>query len=187
VWSKIQTGVTFSDCGYALTDNGGKATSRGFDMAATFRPTDNLTLSGAIGYNSTKFTESNTGYEKGDYVPETGAPWVIRASYDYTLPFSEAAEFYSRGDVIYNSKPRLTGSVNPDSPAYNPLDGAAPETTVVNARVGVILNDVDLSLFANNLLNHHEPLSRSYGRRTVLFTQTYMRPRTIGISALVRY
>ncbi len=186
-WNKIQTRITLPDCGYALTDNMGTATSRGFDLAVTTRPTDNLSLSAAIGYNSTKFDETTPAFEKGDYVPGAGAPWVIRLSYDYSRELSEATEFYTRGDIVYNAKPRLIGSVNPNSPSYNPLDRAEPETTVVNARLGVIHNEVDLSLFANNLLNHHEPLGRSFTRRTVLFTESYMRPRTIGISALVRY
>jgi iron complex outermembrane receptor protein len=186
-WKNIQTRVTLPDCGYALTDNMGTATSRGFDLALSGRATDNLTLSAAIGYNSTKFDETNPAFQKGDYVPGAGAPWVLRLSYDYTREVSDSTEFYSRGDVVYNSKPRLTGSVNPNSPSYQPLDLPEPETTVVNARLGVIMNDVDLSLFANNLLNHHERLGRTYTRRSVLFTETYMRPRTIGIAAMVRY
>jgi outer membrane receptor protein involved in Fe transport len=186
-WDKIQSRITLPDCGYALTDNMGKAESKGFDLGVQVRPTDNLTLSAAMGYNSTKFTEETPAFDKGAYVPGTGSPWVLRFSYDYSRELREGTEFYTRGDVIYNSQPRLIGSVDPNSPSYNPLDAATPETTVVNARIGVNHNGVDLSLYSNNLLNHHDPLGRSYTRRTVLFTESYMRPRTIGIAASVRY
>jgi outer membrane receptor protein involved in Fe transport len=165
----------------------GTAKSQGFDLAVNMRPVDGLSLSAALGYNETTFQETTPAFKDGDYVPGTGAPWVVRLSFDYSRPVADDVELYTRGDIVYNSQPRLIGSVDPGSPSYNPLDGAAPDQTVVNARVGAAFKDIDLSIYANNLLNNDEPQGRSYTRRTVLFTESYMRPRTIGISASYRY
>jgi outer membrane receptor protein involved in Fe transport len=186
-WSDIQSRITLPDCGYALNDNMGTATSKGFDLAVNLRPVDGLGLSAAIGYNKTAFDETTPAFEKGDFVPGAGAPWVVRLSYDYSHELGNNVEIYTRGDYIYNSQPRLTGSVNPNSPSYQPLDGATPATEIINARIGAVFGAIDVSLYANNLLNSHKSLGRNYTRRTVLFTSSYERPRTIGLSASYRF
>src|SRR5690606_16604211 len=59
-WNKIQTNLTIQECGYNMVANLGKATSKGFDAAFTIRPSDQINLTAAIGYNSTKFDVTTT-------------------------------------------------------------------------------------------------------------------------------
>lgn len=186
-WNKIQTNITLPDCGYNMVDNLGKATSKGFDAAINMRPTENLGLSAAVGYNSTKFDVTTPAFDKGDYVPGTGSPWTITLQGDYTYPLGDERELYVRADATYSSAPRRTGADDPGSPSFNPRNTPTPDSTIVNARVGANLQGVDLSLFVNNLFNFNDPMGIGYTRRSVLFTESYSRPRMIGLSASYRY
>lgn len=194
-WDKIQTNLTIQECGYAMVANLGKATSKGFDAAVTIRPSDRLNLSAAVGYNNTKFDVTTTVFEKGEYVPGVGNPFTVYLSGEYTVPFGDDREVYLRGDWTYGSHPRLTGSVNPNSPTYNPLNEAQPSQSILNARLGTRIEGIDVSVFANNLLNFNKPLGYSTGsynaaRQQVsnpIYTESYVQPRTIGVTAAYRY
>jgi len=195
-WDKIQTNLTVQGCGYNMVANLGKATSKGFDAAFSLRPSDRVSLTAAIGYNNTKFDVTTTVFEKGDYVPNTGSPFTVALGGEYTVPVLDGdSEVYVRGDWTYGSKLRLTGTVNPNSPTYNPYNGRTPARSIVNARIGMRTMGIDLSLFANNLLNFNKPMGYSTGsynaaRRQIsnpIFTESYARPRTIGLTAAYRF
>ncbi len=195
-WNQIQTNLTIQECGYAMVANLGKATSKGFDASFALQPTDRLNLSAAIGYNNTRFDVTTTVFRKGDYVPGTGNPFTVYLSGEYTIPFGEDdREAYVRGDWTYGSHPRRTGNVNPNSPDYNPLNMGAPAQSILNARIGARMMGMDLSLFANNLLNFNKPLGYSTGsfnqsRKQVsnpIYTESYVQPRTIGATAAYRF
>ncbi len=182
-WQDIQTRIGLPVCGYGLTDNLGEATSKGFDVSVNLRPIDSVSVLVGVGYNSTKFDVTTTAFNKGDYVPNTGSPWVVRLAGDYVRPFGDDQEFFTRFDAVYNSKNRLTGTVDPGSPAYQPRDVAPPGSTIVNARAGVRFANFDVAIFANNLFNYNDPQFINHiTRGKVLYQENYLQPRTFGIS-----
>lgn len=74
-----------------------------------------------------------------------------------------------------------------NSPRVDPGIPRAPATSVLDLRAGVRSGDLDISLFANNLLNDNPLLS--LGRDapwSTYYRTTTFRPRTIGITATFR-
>ena len=96
-------------------------------------------------------------------------------------------EFYARADYTYGSKPRLTGVVNPNDPAYQPRNIPAPAYELVSARIGYRFDDLDLSLFANNLFNYHKAQGVTYVSRSPYYTESYLQPRTVGLMASYQF
>jgi hypothetical protein len=63
-----------------------------------------------------------------------------------------------------------------------------PKIDSLSMRVGVRFSSVDLALFGNNLTDSNESLSRSHDSTgsSLYYAQSYQ-PRTIGVTALLRY
>jgi hypothetical protein len=61
------------------------------------------------------------------------------------------------------------------------------ETHQVNARVGIRFDELDVSVFADNLLNAHPSIGLSRSNRTPIYTDETFRPRTIGVTAAYRF
>jgi hypothetical protein len=82
---------------------------------------------------------------------------------------------------------------DPANGSYTPSNlFGQPQTSLLSARIGTRWSGIEVSLFANNLLDSHTLLSQggtpvvAPGEATVL-QQTTFRPRTIGITGTYRY
>jgi outer membrane receptor protein involved in Fe transport len=87
---------------------------------------------------------------------------------------------------------RNTGPFSTHEPAnlivYDPDLVADPATNLLNFRAGIKFDRIDVSLFANNLLDEHKNLSMQHTNPgDTRFQAVTFRPRTIGITALFRY
>lgn len=192
-WKDIQQAVNLSSCAIQFTDNLGSARSRGFDLQATVLPFAGLTIDAAIGYTSTKYT-STTAFgpnrdrivvARGDAIE--GPPWTIAVGGQYDLA-AFGHDVYLRGDVQYSSRlKRPTPSRDPAVRNYDPALVAPAARTFVSLRAGTEIGAANVSLFVDNLLDSAPQLSRTHSDSdTVLFSETTLRPRTVGLTLTYR-
>lgn len=88
--------------------------------------------------------------------------------------------------------------------AYNPYTLNKPSNEVLNLRAGMTFDKIDLSIFANNLANSHDPVGNAGngitqctaagGEGCTVFTgytpivaQPVQRPRTLGVQASYKF
>ena len=207
-WSNIQQ-LAQPACGISFTINAGKATSNGFDIAVQALPTDHVKLDLSVGYSDAKFTQNvcNAGTvgscdlatnaanllilsgDKIGYLPFVISPWNVNAAFNYDFPLATAGEkMRMRVEYQYHSSnPGPFTNYTKGTPGYSPQQKVDPATNLVNARLGWAIEKWDLGLYVNNLLDSH-PLLGGYGE--AFFnptTYSTFRPRTIGLSANVRF
>jgi hypothetical protein len=71
---------------------------------------------------------------------------------------------------------------------YTPEIPANPAYNQINARFGLTHSAIDFALFVNNVSNSRPALYRYNDSVTsTLFTDTTLRPRTIGLMATYRF
>ena len=190
-WTGIQQAVSLPTCAIQFTGNLGSARSRGFDLQLTLSPVPGLTIDGTAGYTSARYTKSvvlGPGQNvvlAGDAVGSP--PWTLSLGGQYDFPVGRQ-RFYARGDVTYQSRlDRPTPARDPLSEQYD--EAALPDAAVtqVSARVGAVIGDLNVSVFADNLLNASPRIDYGHPSRTaLLFTQRTLRPRTIGVTVAYR-
>ena len=176
-FTDIQQRVLLS-CGFSFITNIGEATSDGFELETSIRPTENLLLHGALGYTDAKFTEDVAGIvSDGDplqQIPE----WTASASFEYTLPSLWIGfDGFTRGDFAHvgESISRVVDSGNPR---------IRPSYELVNWRAGLRSDDLTLAFYVDNLFDEEAVFAdnrtlaaEAAGRPRIVRN----RPRTIGI------
>jgi outer membrane receptor protein involved in Fe transport len=108
---------------------------------------------------------------------------------DWSHPLEGGRSLYANATVTYRSRDHgRTPFLDPASVSYDPARVNADAYTLVNLRLGLKVSDLDLSLFAKNLLNDDARLARNHDQvKTTLFRDTSLRPRTVGLTATYRY
>lgn len=195
-WSQIQQQIYFNSCSFGFIANTGSATSKGFDFAARVALTRALSAGLSVAYTDAKIS-STVDYagtmlvQAGDVVgspPAVGATWNLNGTLQYDFAVGTLPS-YVRADGTYHS--HNSGPFNtliPGTPLYNPAIPSNPAYEQFNARVGLAVHDVDLAVYVNNLTNQHPPLNRFIDTPTVgIFTDTTLRPRTIGLSVTDKF
>jgi iron complex outermembrane receptor protein len=191
-WSNIQQAFYVPACGIQFTTNAGEAISKGLDLQSQWQVTHALDLELSVGYTDARFSKTALD-ANGDVLNVKGdaldlAPWTVTvaAQYDFTVLGREG---FVRADYEFASK--RTAPIPNEDPAtafYDPGLVPNPPTHQVSLRAGVNVGAWDLALYANNLLNSHPVLNLTHqDSATTLYEATTLRPRTIGISANVRY
>ncbi len=190
-WRSIQTSVSVSTCNQSITDNLGGAAAKGFDLQATLHPLDGLTFVAAVGYNETSFTGNvvlggSKVYSAGSAVPNSGPPLrtTLFSRYDFKL---HSLPFYVVGNVSYNSKARRSGSTDLATYSYDAQVRLDEGYTQTDLRVGFVYDDVDASLFVNNLTDEAPLLSYGHSSTTSpVYTASTIQPRTVGVTVSFR-
>lgn len=192
-WDNIQQFVLAGCAGNGFRDNIGAARSQGFDFQFSLRATDNLQLSGSVGYVDAKFTKTvivNDVLFARDGDSLEGSPWQLSGTVDYSLPISDRTETYFHADARYNSKNngRLAAYDDPRASGYDPTLQFDPAITQVNLRAGIRTGDIDASVFVNNLFDTAPLLGKSHDVETSpLYYYRTLRPRTVGLTVSYRY
>lgn len=192
-WSNIQQVVNLNSCGYAFNANLGSARSTGFDLQLRANITDRWTVSTAIGYTSAKFRETLFAgpsatlpvVSKGDRVE--ARPWTVLLSGEYTLPLADDRSAYFRADYTYNSHQDAVLQRNNPANGGDALLPAPPAMHNMQVRAGLRLSAFDVSLFVNNLFDAAPWTTQSRYPRSMVFNQSTVRPRTMGLTGTVRY
>ena len=196
-WKNIQNLAQINGCGTAVTFNLGKATSNGFDIALDAALTKSLVFGTTVSYVKATYDEtvgagSSIVVSKGDWVGGTGiqagvlpSPWTISAHGRYQFATYGGSNGYVwLEDVYHAANPGPVSTQNPnDTLSYDAALTQNPSTNVLNARLGVTIGKLDLSLFANNVLNSHPLLDRFHALAfdDRLQART-LRPLTIGLT-----
>lgn len=190
-WKNIQQLVSIAACRGSFIVNVGAARSVGFDLAVDFRVNSNLKVGTSIGYANARLTQDFQGTpgtffaRKGDKVG--GPPLTIAVTGDYEQPIGDDRKAYLHADFQHVSQgPEIDLSVF----GTDPLAHRSESFDQLNLRLGLRLKGLDVSVFANNLLDQAPIISRfrgSVGPADNLFTATTIRPRTFGITGTLRY
>jgi len=195
-WNNIQLNRTA--CGLNYIENAGTAASKGFDVAATIRPTSSLSLGLGLSYVNANYTKTLQGLPN----PSTGLrpttimagdglavqPWSLTANarYEFGLWSHEA---YVRGDYEFRGGLNRTAQLDPRTSIYNP-DALIPEHThFLSMRAGFIVDSWEASVFVKNLTDTSVQLSRFFDRSTVkgLNKGKTFQPRTVGLTITAKY
>lgn len=143
-----------------LTRNAGTGRSKGFELEVMAKPVDGLTLQGSYSLADSKFVDAldgslrsypsyRTNYDvSGNALPRQ-AKHLINASVQYERALTDELAGYIRTDLQYNS--RKNGFTTPGL-------GYVKGRTVVNAKIGVIRDQIEASLWVRNLFNDKTPL-----------------------------
>jgi outer membrane receptor protein involved in Fe transport len=213
-WTQIQVTTSAQGCGQNWNQNGGTATSRGFDLQTEFRPTRNWTFNAQAGYTDAHYTQPVLGpkptvagvtqavtFNKGDPLGVPMWQLAVGARYDrdiLNLPSYLRVDYQFQG--AYNTGSSL-GTGN-----YVPFSRNVSENDQVNIRAGVTWKNWDLNAYANNLLDSREKIGNAgigqtgcsttapnnqgcttYSLFNPFVNQVYQKPRTIGVQANYRF
>ena len=208
-WNRPQTPYRLPTCAFQYTTNIGEAVSQGFDLQGTLRAAPGLTIDFAVGYTDAHFTqdvltEPNAAGVRSLLVgkdmklmevPEwTGS---IGARYEFAV--SNDWKAYLFGSYQYTGSYKNT--LGPGVLSYAPDAYTVPAIPNVLTRIGLSSKHWDISLFADNLFaNKTLRLNDLVGRASCrdatcsawnsnfpLIHGTALRPRTIGLTASVKY
>jgi outer membrane receptor protein involved in Fe transport len=189
-WSDIQRGRVLPRCAAAFIDNLGSARVRGFDALVSIMPITGLSFDANVSYTDATFRQtiatlpggqSGTIVRRGD---RFSSPWNLALSGDYQTALSSSASAYGHVEWNYRSGYSIAPGNFGALSALLDFD----KQSFVSARVGLRRGGVDLSVFANNLLNSRDVLGRQQLSpvSTRVLEQTF-RPRTIGLTAGYRF
>lgn len=177
-WKNVQQYIYLPSCGFSFTGNAGDAESKGVEIFAKVRPTNQLTFTVAYGATHAKITraKAGTGAAIGQNLLNTprstasagaeyqfevaGGPAFVRADYNWTGE--------SKGSFD-------TSSIDYERPAYG----------VLGASFGMSFGSFDVTLFGKNLLNEDKVIQRPdvlSVRRGVT-----VRPLTIGVNVSAQF
>lgn len=195
-WKNIQSVVPLNSCGFSYVDNLGSARSRGFDLHMRVSPSRGLKLDGALAYTSTEFRNTIRGgigpdgqqeilVAQGD--PLHVVPWKLSVSGEYAFRLFPRREidFYINGEHNYSSGYSF-GSEN--TIVYDPFNNRQDATNISNLRFGLRNNDMDISIFIDNLFNSQDRIAVNHNSvQSALFRDMILRPRTFGIVMSYRH
>jgi len=206
-WKNVQSNFALPTCGFGYTVNAGSATSKGVDLQASVKVFDGLTANVSAAYTDSKYTQavvgpapSNTLFiAKGDRLPTP--KWSVNLGLEYNFDVLGKYPTFIQANYQYGSS--YQRSFGPGTGTYAPDTYMAEATHFVTARAGVTVSNVELSAYVDNLFNSTDSLVASGGRggctvSTGAACTTYrqyvypfqnitFRPRTVGLTATLRY
>ena len=203
-WSNIQTQVELPTCGFGYIANMAKATSKGFDLEVQGKPTADLTLSAAVGYDNAAYTKSvvNAGYVLGlsgvQYLVKSGdalpsPKWTAAFGAEYGLHLDGTHAAFVRADYQFAAGYDRTGSEGTQN--HDPNTRHVNTLHVLNLRTGMKSGSWDYSVYLKNALNNRTEMGRfhSYsqsivtGQPSSLYYGGALAPRMLGASANYRF
>jgi len=187
-WRDIQQNILLPACASEFVGNLGAAVSKGFDVETQIRPFPGLTVGLSGGYTDAAYTRTTMGgsgtviAERGDAIGVPKWSGTLSGEYDFA---SFGRDMYARFDFQFvgegpNQDPRVYG--------YDSAIVPTGQTRMLNLRMGTLLGQWNLSVFADNVTNDEPILSqgRDATGSPILTSFTY-RPRTIGVTAVLKF
>lgn len=182
-WKDLQQRLGLGSCGFSATINVGAARSRGGELEASWQAGRGVAISLGGGYTDAIITDN--GGLNGTRAAQIGSrvqnvpKWTVNAGLDIDRDIAGRPSFlhldYAYVGDSYNAR---------NTPRTR------PSYSIVNARLGVRIDMVNLAVFASNLTNKAAdmadvpPLIGQYAGRPRIAVNT---PRTIGIEARIAY
>jgi len=178
-WSDLVTDQQLQ-CGFSFQTNAGKARSVGAEFSVLGRPIEGLELGFTGAYIDAELRSDvpDMNWFKGDRTPNS-PKFNFSASADYTVQIADKVDSFVRLDFQH---------VGASYTAFNSMDptyALLPSYDLLNARIGLILPSVEISLYAKNLLDEVTTLQAQNTAFGVFEVRN--RPRTIGLSVRANY
>jgi len=185
-WDDIISAIHVPACATHVASNLGDAKSDGFDLSMKALITTHFSAGVYVGYTDARYTSDTIKF--GEYLARSGeaisdiSPWNLTVELNYQAPLAPRLLGYAHLEDRYSSKNnRLVPAEDPTTDSYDPDVETNPSINQVDARVGVkISGGLDLSLFANNLLNAHPILNEYLGLIDITSGAFTIPPRTFG-------
>jgi len=186
-WNNIQTTTNIE--GFTVVVNApGGARIRGSEFTLTGRPTDKLTLTGALAYQDAflKDAEPNIGGNAGERLPNVPRFTIaVNGDYFFQTPawqprVGATLRYVDARWASYDNAGNVTGI-----PQYH-----LPDYTVMDLHGGVSIGRSDIQLYIRNVFDKRAQLSavtefavNEFGPTEVAMVQ----PRTVGITLTTRF
>lgn len=175
-WSDVQVSRVLFSCGFAFTDNAGRATSKGFELEMRALPMAGLELTGSLSFSDVEIGGdpgilASLGAVNGEAMP--GVPkWTFSFSVEVNIPLASGLVGLVRGDYQYvDSSPS-------DFSLTGPMEVGGYH--LGNIRVGVSGDGWQVSVFVNNVWDERASLAAiAQGGRPFVVRN---RPRTVGVN-----
>jgi iron complex outermembrane recepter protein len=218
-WNNIQQNIVPPICEIQWTQNLGAAVSKGFDVQGDYAVSRLLSIDASIGYTDAQFTQdayvgnASAGLlpvvARGDAIAgENGTvtpPWTATVGPEFKFDAFSHRSFL-RVDYEYGSGEKwLPPSRDSRTAQYDSGLSTTPSYTLpllathfVSLRAGTQLDHVQLSLFADNLLDSHTITNSNHEVNSFdantglplaspLYRFITYRPLTVGITAVFKY
>ncbi|MBV1909022.1 MAG: TonB-dependent receptor [Kangiellaceae bacterium] len=161
-----------------LLSNIGTVEVDGLEFGANINATDNLSFSITASFIDSEVIKINSedsvniAGDDVDYVPKTA--YTLGAKYNFLL---SGLPGYARIDYSYRDK---VSYVDRSSfPAENATNQFSDDLSLIDARVGIEMDDISIELFATNLTDENKYIDPYAGWKNANRT----RPRSIGVKA----
>ena len=189
-WKNIQQSINLPTCNFNFIGNLGSATGKGAELSLSVTPVEGLQLGGNFAYTHITFDDDvragNGGLLRADGQRFGGPLWTGSVFGQLDKPISDRVTGYLRADYSFAQK--NTATAIQGTYGYDPDLPALPGTNFVSLRAGARFDGIDLSLFADNLTNSRDLLARNHdGLGGSLYYHQAFRPRTVGLTAQIRY
>jgi outer membrane receptor protein involved in Fe transport len=188
-WEDIQLLIQVS--GVGLNANGGTAESKGFELTATARPTDGLSLIFTTAYTDAQLTEDTdpvaVGGFDGDplpFVPE----WTMGLGGDYEWSAFGDATAYVGGQISYTGK-RSTDFDNRTGPLPTDAIRETDDYTTLDLRTGILWDNWSLELYGKNVTDEEgiNDVNSDIVYPNGAVGVGVIRPRAIGVAVGYRF
>lgn len=182
-WKNLQQPVAMS-CGFFFTTNAGAAESTGFELDSRLKISDELTVSGGVGYADAKITASSPASPVLVGQPVRQVPkWTWNADATYSRDLGSDRHFTANVAYAFTGSSFSTNN-DPFTLRLRPSYG------LLSTRIAVEWSNYELALVGKNLTNVHANLSDSKtfapevpGRVRVVTNQ----PRTLGMEFRAKF
>jgi len=191
-WKNPQISQRLTQCGHTYIDNAGAAVSKGFDVQVSGRLAQ-LSLQAAVAYTDARYTETVLTTVPAGVTPQVlvyegdslGAPkWQLSLGAQYDFKLADRPAFV-RADYQYATDYlRTTG---PGTVSYQAVVYQGDAARNLNARVGVLFNSVEASVYASNLTDESTVLGVGNTSPSTIVTETAVRPREVGVTLSYRH
>ncbi len=190
-WNNIQTRIGLP-CAFAVVLNSGEVTVKGLETAINARANDNFSGNLSIGYMNGKYTTGPATppggkpvASVGDRLPDPDLKIAAGVQYDTEVA---TRPIFARVDWQYaHTANAVTVPTNPVNASYDALIPRPASRSFLTARTGITFDNLDVSLFVENLLNSTKQLNLSHTRGRAYYQFTSFRPRTITAQAKYKF
>ncbi len=208
-WNDVQVSINPTG-NVRSTTNAGRARSEGFEVEADALIMRGWTANLGLGYTNARFLETVIAVpQRTGFLPLVAAyqgqkmevpPISLSFGSRYELELNPGVRGYIRADYRYTSSLKNIAAQIPQQSSFAP-DNIYVSSELVNGRIGITFRDVDVNLFANNLLNYDKgnvvggrgscldgtAACASFRSYNPYFQQQMPTPRQIGIQVAYRH
>ncbi|MCG8334385.1 MAG: TonB-dependent receptor [Proteobacteria bacterium] len=169
-WKDMQ--VNASNGADFYTENGGKATSRGYELELKAMPVQGLTISTAVAYTHSKFDDYKQKGTTNDF-SDNYVPFVPDYTGHLGISYSWLNGLYATADMMHTGRVYMNNENTLKEDPYN----------IINAKLGYEAESFEVFLWAKNLLSEKYATTyadmRNYGYDVVARPGS---PQTIGLT-----